>query len=89
MSDAELDEDVSITTGEDIIGTIDSLDVDQGLGKPLGGELSSELHHNGMHKRTREKQGLERVGAGKASDKVPSKVTSQDSFDMKDSARAN
>jgi hypothetical protein len=89
MSDAELEEDVPATTAEDTIGQTDSVDVDKGLGKPLLGELGSELRHNGMHKRTREKQGLERVGAGGGGDKIPGKVASHDSLDKKDPASAN
>lgn len=73
MNDAELEEDVPITTGEDTIGQTDSVDVDKGLGKPLWGEVSSELRHNGMKKRNREKNGLERVGAGGGGDEVPGK----------------
>lgn len=89
VSDAELDEDVPITTGEDTVGPTDSVDLDKGLGKPLWGELSSELRHDGMHKRKREKQGMERVGAGGGGDKVPGKVSSHDCLNERDPAVAN
>ena len=89
MNDAELEEDVPITTGEDTIGSTDSADVDKGLGKPLSGELSSELRHNGMHKRKREKQGLERVGADGGGDKIPGNVASHDGLNEMDPASAN
>ena len=58
----ERDKDAPISSATDTISGATSLDVDQGLGKPLQGETSVEERHEGQHGRKHEKLGTERLG---------------------------
>ncbi|VDC07421.1 unnamed protein product [Peniophora sp. CBMAI 1063] len=49
-------------SASDTLGGATSGDVHTGIGKPLGGETSSELHHNGQHHRKKQGGGVEQFG---------------------------
>jgi hypothetical protein len=41
-----------------------SADVDRGVGHPMEGETSTEIRHDGMHKRKKEREGLAGLAPG-------------------------
>lgn len=55
-------ESVKTTAGQSLMGTT-SGNVDAGFGKPLQGQTSTEIHHDGQHGRNNPGSGLEGVGA--------------------------
>lgn len=48
---AEADEDAPLTSASDTLGGATSADVHTGLGKPLQGQTSTEVRHEGEHHR--------------------------------------
>ncbi|KAJ5998127.1 hypothetical protein N7499_005494 [Penicillium canescens] len=57
------DKEPTYTSAADTLMGSTSADVDQGLGKPLQGQTSVELRHDGQHGRKKQTAGLEGVGA--------------------------
>ncbi|MCJ1425241.1 hypothetical protein MMC29_003129 [Sticta canariensis] len=48
---ADADDDAPLTSASDTLGGVTSADVHTGLGKPLQGQTSTELRHEGQHHR--------------------------------------
>jgi hypothetical protein len=59
-------EDVEEThiSAADTLGGATSADVNQGVGRPMQGESSKEMHHDGQPKRKKEREGLTGLAPG-------------------------
>jgi hypothetical protein len=60
-NDATIDNDdaeETYTSAADTLGGATSADVNKGAGRPMQGETSTEIHHDGQHKRKKEREGL-------------------------------
>ncbi|KAF7511017.1 hypothetical protein GJ744_005563 [Endocarpon pusillum] len=57
------DKEPTYTSASDTLGGATSKDVNKGLGRPMQGETSTEIRHDGQHHRKREGAGLEGVGS--------------------------
>ncbi len=62
-STGEGDAESTEVSASDTLGGATSKDVHTGLGKPMQGETSAELRHDGQHGRKKEKLGLAGTGA--------------------------
>lgn len=58
------DPDAATTSASDTLTGATSRDVYTGLGKPVQGQSSAELEHNGYHHRKRPETGLVGIAAG-------------------------
>jgi hypothetical protein len=66
-NDATFDNDdveETYTSAADTLGGATSADVNKGMGRPMQGETSTEMHHDGRHKRKKERDGLIGVARG-------------------------
>jgi len=65
--DATIDNDdaeETYTSAADTLCGATSADMNQGVGRPIQGQTSTEIHHDGKHKRKKEREGLVGVARG-------------------------
>ncbi len=57
------DKEATYTSASSTLGGATSQDVNEGLGRPMQGQTSTEIKHDGKHHRKRDRAGLEGVGS--------------------------
>ena len=76
------------TTASSTLGGATSADVDTGMGKQMGGQTSTEIHHDAQHHKKKPGSGLEGVGAsGKGTNVNLAKLEREDEIDQNEKAR--